>query len=102
MTNQSMMRACLASTLSIFVSADAYGQAPPPVPTRPQRAVENFVPVTDAMLRAPKPEDWLLFRGNYQGWGYSPLEQINKQNVKGLQLAWARAMEPGTNEITPI
>jgi alcohol dehydrogenase (cytochrome c) len=50
----------------------------------------------------PKPEDWLLYRGNYAGWGYSPLEQINKTNVKNLQLAWSRVMEPGLNEITPI
>ena len=68
----------------------------------PQKTVQNYVPVTDEMLRAPKPEDWLLFRGNYQGWGYSPLDQITKANVKDLQLVWSRAMEPGTNEITPI
>jgi alcohol dehydrogenase (cytochrome c) len=54
------------------------------------------------MLRAPKPEDWLLYRGNYKGWGYSPLDQINKTNVKNLQLAWSRVMGPGTNEITPL
>src|SRR5712672_1521929 len=54
------------------------------------------------MLRAPKPEDWLMLRGNYQGWGYSPLEQINKTNVKNLQLVWARVMEPGINESTPL
>jgi len=106
MTKLSVLSACLASTLSIVFAAEALGQtqAPPAqtAPARPQKAVENFVPVTDAMLRAPKPEDWLLFRGNYQGWGYSPLDQITKQNVKSLQLVWARAMEPGTNEITPI
>jgi alcohol dehydrogenase (cytochrome c) len=43
-----------------------------------------------------------LYRGNYQGWGYSPLEQINKTNVKNLQLVWSRQMAPGLNEITPI
>jgi glucose dehydrogenase len=30
-----------------------------------------------------------MYRNNYQAWGYSPLEQINKTNVKGLQLVWA-------------
>src|SRR5882762_11670900 len=64
--------------------------------------VPNFVPVTDQMMRAPKPEDWMMHRNNYQSWGYSPLEQINKTNVKGLQLVWARVMEPGINEMTPI
>jgi alcohol dehydrogenase (cytochrome c) len=68
----------------------------------PAKTVPNFQPVTDAEMRAPKPEDWLLYRGNYKGWGYSQLDQINKTNVKNLQLAWSRVMEPGLNEITPI
>ena len=53
-------------------------------------------------MRAPKPEDWLIHRGNYQAWGYSPLDQINKTNVKTLQLVWSRAMEPGINQATPL
>jgi alcohol dehydrogenase (cytochrome c) len=73
-----------------------------PTPAATPRSVQGFVPVTDEMLRAPKPENWLMLRGNYQGWGYSPLEQINKTNVKNLQLVWARVMEPGINESTPI
>src|SRR5262245_7466141 len=81
-------------------------QAPAPAalaePAPTQGTVPNCVPVPDAMLRAPKPEDWLLYRGNHKGWGYSPLDQINKTNVKNLQLAWSRVMGPGTNEITPI
>src|SRR4030095_15027435 len=71
----------LSAALLCAVSArgDAQAQAPTPEATTiTQKTVPNFVPVTDAMLRAPKPEDWLLYRGNYQGWGYSPLEQINK------------------------
>jgi alcohol dehydrogenase (cytochrome c) len=90
-----------------------YAQTPPtpppqnnlvaaPTPTATPRTVSAFVPVTDETMRAPKPEDWLMYRGNYQGWGYSPLDQINKSNVKGLQLVWARVMEPGINEATPI
>jgi len=66
------------------------------------KPVANFVPVTDAMIRAPKPEDWLMYRGNYAGWAYSQLDKINKTNVKNLQLVWSRAMAPGDNEITPI
>ena len=66
------------------------------------REIANHVPVTDAILKAPKPEDWLMYRGNYAGWGYSPLRQIDKSNVKNLQLVWSRAMAAGDNEITPI
>ena len=59
------------------------------------------MPVTDAMLRNPDPADWIMMRGNYQGWGFSKLDQVNKGNVKGLQLVWSRLMEPGINEATP-
>src|SRR6516162_9654644 len=71
-------------------------------PTKTAHVVPNFVTVTDQMMRTPKPEDWLIHRGNYQAWGYSPLDRINKTNVKNLQLVWSRAMEPGGNEATPI
>jgi alcohol dehydrogenase (cytochrome c) len=77
-------------------------QAPTSSPTRTLRAVPNFVTVTDQTMRTPRPEDWLIHRGNYQAWGYSPLDQINKANVKTLQLVWSRAMESGTNEATPL
>src|SRR3989442_12969080 len=79
-----------------------YAQGPASSPTKTLRAVPNFVTVTDQTMRAPKPEDWLIHRGNYQGWCYSPLDKINKANVKTLQLVWSRAMEPGANEATPL
>ncbi len=88
----------LAAALLCALSSTGHAQAP----TRTPRTVSNFVTVTDQMMRAPKPEDWLIHRGNYQAWGYSPLDQINKTNVKTLQLVWARAMEPGTNQATPL
>src|SRR4026209_1623257 len=82
--------------------AQAPAPAPPTPSTKTVRAVPNFVTVTDQTMRAPKPQDWLIHRGNYQAWGYSPLDQINKTNVKTLQLVWARAMEPGVNQATPL
>ena len=57
--------------------------------------VKNYVPVTDEMLRNPDPGDWLMARRNYQGWSYSPLTQITRDNVKDLQLAWVWAMNEG-------
>ena len=93
----------LVAALLCTVRAREHAQTPTQdASAAPQKTVPNFVPVTDAMLRNPKPEDWLLYRGNYQGWGYSSLEQINKTNVKNLQLVWSRAMEPGANEATPL
>ena len=46
----------------------------------------EFVPVTDAMLKDPAPGDWLMWRRTLNGWGYSPLTQIDKGNVKNLSL----------------
>ena len=47
--------------------------------------------VTNARLANPEPENWLQIRGNYQGWMYSPLDQINTTNVKHLTPVWAYA-----------
>ena len=49
----------------------------------------DYTPVTDARLKNPEPSNWLQYRGNYAGWGYSPLDKINEKNVGTLQLAWA-------------
>ena len=65
--------------------------------------VKDFRPVTDAMLRNPAPGDWLNWRRTDNAWGYSPLGQINRQNVSQLQLAWSWAMDDtGANEATPL
>ena len=65
--------------------------------------VKDFRPVTEAMLRNPTPGDWLNWRRTDNAWGYSPLDQINRQNVGKLQLAWSWAMDDtGANEMTPL
>ncbi len=71
---------------------------------QPQAAdpMKNLTPVTDAMLRDPPASDWLMWRRTYNGWGYSPLDQINKDNVKTLQPAWTWSMSTGSTETTPI
>ncbi len=98
----------LAGAIAALISgaALAQNQASEPKPaggtTLAPHPLPEYQPVTDAMLRNPAAEDWLMMRGNYQGWGFSSLEQINKTNVKGLQLVWSRLMESGVNEATPI
>jgi alcohol dehydrogenase (cytochrome c) len=54
-----------------------------------QMADAPYQPVTDARLAAPEPGSWLIYRGNYSGWGYSPLTKINDKNVGKLSLAWS-------------
>ena len=48
----------------------------------------NYSPVTDERLLKPEPHNWLMYRGTYDGWGYSPLDKINTQNVKKLFPVW--------------
>ena len=55
----------------------------------------DFDPVTDAMLQDPDPADWPMWRRTLDGWGYSPLAQINRDNVGGLQLVWTRPLIVG-------
>ena len=65
--------------------------------------VPNFVPVTDAMLRNPKADDWLMLRHDYSATSYSPLTQITAGNVAQLELAWMWPMrEGGTNQPAPL
>ena len=65
--------------------------------------VENYKDITDAELRNPSPNDWLMFRRIYQGWSYSPLSQITPANVKNLQLKWSWGMnDGGANQPTPL
>src|SRR5690349_19786769 len=67
--------------------------------------VKNYVPVTDAMLRNPDPADWLMIRRDYKASSFSPLNQINTQNVSDLRLVWSWAMQDGVilgNQPAPI
>ena len=65
--------------------------------------VKDFRPVTEAMLRNPAPGDWLNWRRTDNAWGYSPLDQITRQNVQQLQLAWSWSMDDtGAQEATPL
>ncbi len=49
----------------------------------------DYTPVTDARLANPEPENWLMTRGNYKGWSYSALDQINTRNVRNLVPIWS-------------
>src|SRR3989442_6759059 len=67
-----------------------------------QQSAASFVPVTDAMLQNPDPADWLMWRRTLNSWGYSPLDQINRTNVRSLKMVWTRGMGPGIQEATPL
>jgi len=64
--------------------------------------VRNFAPVTQAMLLNPSPDDWLMYSRTYDAQRYSPLNQINKQNVGRITQAWTKPLAAGPIEIIPI
>jgi alcohol dehydrogenase (cytochrome c) len=53
--------------------------------------VTNYTEVTQQRLDSPEPGNWMLYRRTYDGQGYSPLNQINAQNVKDLVPVWTFA-----------
>jgi len=69
---------------------------------KPANPLDSIRPVTDEMLKAPDDGDWLMWRRTYNGWGYSPLDQINKDNVKDLSVAWVWSLSTGATETTPL
>ena len=63
-----------------------------------QAQVRDPAPVTDAMLQDPDPADWSSWRRTLDGWGYSPLDEIDRSNVDELRLAWSWGLEPGVSQ----
>ncbi len=63
---------------------------------------ESYVPVTDDILLNPDPEDWLSFRRTLDSWGFSPLNQIDRENVADLELVWSSDLHEGTLPSVPI
>lgn len=62
----------------------------------------NLVPVTEAMLKNPSPNDWLMYNRTYDSQRYSPLKQINKSNVGKLKMAWSKTQGAGSQEGIPL
>ncbi len=81
-----------------FVVAIFLGTITPPLAAQ----VKNFVPVKGETLGNPSPDDWLMYSRTYDAQRFSPLKQINRQNVGELRMAWSRGMAPGTIENIPL
>ena len=93
--------ATAAARLTLLLMA-TMSLAPAAAPAQAQAPADDFVPVTDAMLHDPAPEDWPMWRRTLDGWGYSPLDQIDRGNVGDLRMVWSRGLAPGSNQGTPL
>lgn len=75
------------------------GGAPAPVP----ELLQHYSPVTAERLKNPENANWLMIRRTYDGWGYSPLDQINTSNVSKLRLVWSTITgESRVHEAAPL
>ena len=92
----------LATAVALSVAIDALGAVALPALSAQSRGADAFVPVTDAMLREPAPGDWLMWRRTLNGWGYSPLDEVDRDNVGRLRLVWTRALGEGSQQGTPL
>ena len=97
------MPAAMRTSLAAAAPAAAKIAAQRSIGVTVKGEVAAFTPVTDAMLRNPSANDWLMLRGNYQAWNHSALTAINRGNVNKLRLAWVWSMsEGGKNQPAPI
>ncbi|HEY9181999.1 MAG TPA: PQQ-binding-like beta-propeller repeat protein, partial [Gammaproteobacteria bacterium] len=77
--------------------------APRPTGLLVRGTVENFVPVTDQMLKDQADGDWLMIRRDYSATSFSPLSEIDAGNVSRLQLKWIWPMrDGGSNQPAPL
>ena len=66
-------------------------------------ALRDYRPVTAERLLKPEEQNWLMIRRTYDGWGFSPLAEINKDNVSRLQQVWrVPTDEPRVHEAAPV
>lgn len=69
------------------------------------KKTDGLTPVTQERLLKGTDDSssWLMYGGNYQNWRFSPLKDINRQNVKKLQASWIfQTGIPGQLEAAPI
>ena len=65
--------------------------------------LQKYPPVTAERLKNPEDENWLMIRRTYNGWGYSPLEQITPANASRLHPVWVfSTAEARPHEAAPI
>jgi alcohol dehydrogenase (cytochrome c) len=77
------------------------GQAAPEAPMPP--LLRDYKPVTAERLTRPEDDNWLMIRRTYDGWGYSPLDQITPANVSRLKPVWVFSTgEARVHEFAPL
>ena len=88
-----------AVAAGISVGAGQFPEVAGPMPA----VLRDYQPVTPERLKNPEDRNWLMIRRTYDGWGYSPLDQITPSNVSRLRPIWVFSTgEARTHESAPI
>src|ERR1700723_1445170 len=89
----------LTASIGFSQSRPEPGEPIAPLPA----ALRNYQPVTAERLKVPEDGNWLSIRRTYDGWGYSPLDQITPANVKQLKPVWVFSTgETKVHEAAPL
>ncbi len=88
--NRNAVLAVCAGAATLLLTGCAETEAPEPASATASSNAElaPYQAVTAERLRNPEDGDWLMIRRTYDGWGYSPLDQINTANVANLKPLW--------------
>ncbi len=95
-----LMLACGTLLMPLGTTSLARQQAAPQIVPP---VLQGYAPVTADRLKNPEAENWLMIRRTYDGWGYSPLEQITPANVGRLHPVWVFSTgEARVHEAAPL
>jgi glucose dehydrogenase len=85
-----MFSYCMAGSLGALIWV--LGVAGAQVSSRPAAPLAVSAPAAAIAAELSRlqrdPADWPMQAGNYAGWRYTPLDQINQTNVKDLKIGW--------------
>jgi alcohol dehydrogenase (cytochrome c) len=81
--------AVAATAFGLLLMTQTSAQQPPPPPAPVPQILQAYKGVTAERLKKPENGDWLMIRRTYDGWGYSPLDEITRNNVNRLQPVWS-------------
>jgi len=99
-----VVASALGVTLSAAWAAQQTFLSPTDPPLKPPMPaiLKQYAAVTAERLKRPDAGDWLMLRGTYDGWGYSPLDQITPQNASRLQPEWVFATGATNGHEAPV
>ena len=86
---RSLRSLIIVTAASAALLASVRAQQPAPAPAALPAILQQYKSVDSSRLLEPDARDWLHVRRTYDGWGYSPLDQITAANVARLEPVWS-------------